>query len=150
MSSSFAGASYTSGEDVEDQLAAVDDPAADPLLQLADLRRGELVVKDHEAGAGLLDQLVDRLDLPAADEGCRVGWASAAAAVLADPAATLDDPADGGAARRRHQALQLIQAQIGRDLRVGGVEADEHGAIAVSGPVWGIEHSLSGREGQIS
>src|SRR6478672_2451679 len=61
------------GEDVEDQRGAVDDLDLDLVLEVAQLAGGELPVADHGVGAGGLDDLADRLDLAAADEGRRVG-----------------------------------------------------------------------------
>ena len=43
------------GEDVEDQLAAVEDLDAGRLFQVADLGRGEVVVEDDDVGVGGLD-----------------------------------------------------------------------------------------------
>src|SRR5262245_58382094 len=41
------------GEDVEDQLSAIDDLAADRLLDLAQLRGRQLVVEDEDVDVGL-------------------------------------------------------------------------------------------------
>ena len=56
-------------EDVEDQLAAIDDLALDGELQRADLGRCQLVVEDHEGRAGHLREVGELLDLSLAEIG---------------------------------------------------------------------------------
>jgi hypothetical protein len=61
------------GEDVEDQLRAIDDLAADHLLDFAQLRRRQLVVEDDDVDAGFLRGERQRLNLAGAEEGRRIG-----------------------------------------------------------------------------
>src|SRR6185436_2467129 len=55
-------------EDVEDQLRAIDDDAIEGGLEVAQLRRRELVVEDDEVGARLGARGGERLHLPAAEK----------------------------------------------------------------------------------
>ena len=57
-------------EDVEDQLRAIDHLAIEPLVELAQLRRRQLVVEDDEVGVGFRGRARQHLDLAAAEE-CR-------------------------------------------------------------------------------
>ena len=68
----FAGARAL-GEDVQDERGAVDDLAAEPLLQRALLRGGELVVADHDAGAQLAAHGGNLFQLAFADPGAWIG-----------------------------------------------------------------------------
>ncbi len=61
------------GEDVEDELRAVDDLHADHLLQFAELRRRELVVDDDHVDARFGAGERQGLRFALADEGGRVG-----------------------------------------------------------------------------
>src|SRR5262249_21781975 len=61
-------AARAAGEDVENQAAAVDDRGAGDLLQVARLRRREVVVEDDERGAGGVDKGLELLGLPLAHE----------------------------------------------------------------------------------
>jgi hypothetical protein len=58
----FAGASPR-GEEVEDQLAAVDDFSLDDFFQTANLSRGQIVIEDHHVGLGVDGPLVKLLEL---------------------------------------------------------------------------------------
>ena len=57
------------GEDVEDDLGAVDHLDAELLLEVPRLRRAQVVVEDDEVGLVGLDQLLELLDLARADVG---------------------------------------------------------------------------------
>ena len=59
-------------EDVEDELAAVDDLHLQRAFEVALLRRRQRVVEDDDVGAALLHQRAHLLNLARADEGCRV------------------------------------------------------------------------------
>ena len=61
------------GEDVEDQRGAVDDLDLGALLQVAQLRRGQLTVTDDRVGAGGEHHRAKIVDLAAADVRGRVG-----------------------------------------------------------------------------
>ena len=94
------------GEDVEDQRFSVDDVALEELLQVALLRRGELVVEDHEVdvqGPGQRGQLAR---LPGADERGRV-----------DLTAAHQFPIDGLGAGGVGEQLELVEAALGLDRR---------------------------------
>src|SRR5690606_2098766 len=56
----LAGAG-AAGKDIEDELAAVEHPAAHDLLELANLRRAELVVEHNQVGLVAAHQLGDVL-----------------------------------------------------------------------------------------
>ncbi len=60
-------------EDVEDQLRAIDDLAIEPLVELAQLRRRQLVVEDDEVGVGFGRRVRQHFDFAAAEERGRVG-----------------------------------------------------------------------------
>ena len=67
------GALGVLGEDVEDQRGPVDDLDLDLVLEVAQLRRGQLAVADHRVGAGGDHDVAQLLDLAPADVGGRVG-----------------------------------------------------------------------------
>ena len=67
------------GEDVEDQLRAIDDARVERVLERALLRRVELVVDEEHLGARLLVRALQLLELPLAHVGARV-WAGRGAA----------------------------------------------------------------------
>ena len=56
-------------EDVEDELRAIDDLAPHRLLEVAQLRRAQLVVEDDDVGAELVARRGQRLHLAAAEKG---------------------------------------------------------------------------------
>ena len=66
------------GEDIEDELGAVDDADAQKVLEGASLGGGEVVVEDGQAGAGSLELLGDLDGFPAADVGGRMDVAETA------------------------------------------------------------------------
>ena len=68
----FAG-SRAPGEDVEDELRAIDDLAADLRFDLPQLRRRQLVVEDDEIGARFGARGGERLDLARAEKRRGVG-----------------------------------------------------------------------------
>ena len=61
------------GEDVEDELAAIDHAQLEFLFQVARLRGAERVVEDRQRGAALAREVAHLLDLAAPDKGARVG-----------------------------------------------------------------------------
>ena len=63
------------GEDVEDELRAIDDLATDLLFDLPELRRGQLAVENDDAGIGLRTRGGQRRDLslPEKRRGVRLG-----------------------------------------------------------------------------
>ena len=95
------GAAGVLGEDVEDHRGAVDGGAPEQLLQVAVLRRRQLVVEDDGVGVEAAAQLGDLLRLAAADEGGRVGRV-----------ATLHDAADDVGARAVDQLGQLVELLV--------------------------------------
>jgi len=72
----FASSSVA-GEDVEDELGAIDYRAGQPSFHVAGLGWGEVVVEEDEAGAGGGDGGDDFVELTSADEGGGIGSASA-------------------------------------------------------------------------
>ncbi len=90
------------GEDVEDQLRAVEGLDPDRLLDVPLLGRRQLLVDDEEVGVQLLRQGRDLLDLPASDERRRVA---------ARP--FLHDRSDHGRTRAAGEQLQLLQGLLG-------------------------------------
>ena len=90
------GAARVLGEDVEDQLRAVDDPRLEQVLEAALLRRVELVVDEQRLGAGLAVRVLQLLELALADVGARVRarrgcWTSSADGLDARRARELPD-----------------------------------------------------------
>ena len=92
------GADGVLGEDVEDQLRAVDDPRLERVLEGPLLWRAELVVDDQHFRCGVAIRLLELLDLSLADVRARVG----------EPP-VLDDPAHGLDLRRPCELLELGQ-----------------------------------------
>ncbi len=61
------------GEDVENQLGAIEDLQADRLLEIASLGRGEIVVEDDDVGFGGRGEALQLFDLATAEIGGHVG-----------------------------------------------------------------------------
>ena len=61
------------GEDVEDQRNAVDDVAAELLLQVALLCRRQLVVEDHDIGVECVGERAQLVDLSRSDVSGGIG-----------------------------------------------------------------------------
>jgi hypothetical protein len=68
----LAGAGVA-GEDVEDELGAVDDAAGELVLEIAKLGRGEVMIEEDEVGVGGCDDALDLFELTAAYEGRGIG-----------------------------------------------------------------------------
>jgi succinyl-diaminopimelate desuccinylase len=90
------GADSVLGEDVEDQLRAIDDPRLERVLERSLLRRAELVVDDQNFCLRLAIRLLELVELPFANVRARVGKPSA-----------LDDLADRLHAGRPRELLEL-------------------------------------------
>ena len=130
------------GEDVQDQLRAVQDldPLAalaagllvDDLFQAADLARGEVVVEDDDVGVLLLGQVGDLHRLAAADVGAGVGAVAA-----------LEDRADDRRPGRLGQRAQLAQrfARVGRRTRQD--HPHEHGPLLADRQFRSLQFSQS-------
>ena len=95
------GAPRVLGEDVEDELRPVDDARGQCVLEPPLLPRIELVVDDQRLGAGVLDELLELLELPFADVGAHVRGGPA-----------LDELADRLDASRAKQLAQLAELLI--------------------------------------
>ena len=93
------------GEDVEDQLRAVDHAGVERVLEEALLRRIELVVDDQALGFELLEPLLDLLELALADVGA-----------LRRAGAMLHRPADRDHSGRPRELLDLGEL-------LGGIDA---------------------------
>ena len=61
-----------SREDIENQLRAIDHLALEPFLELAQLRRVQFVVEDHDVDIRLVARRSQRGNLARANEGCGV------------------------------------------------------------------------------
>src|SRR5262249_19293873 len=96
------GADRVLGEDVEDQLGAVDDARAELVLQVSLLHRVELVVDEEALGVGVCEALLEFGDLPFPD----VGSLRRARAMLHDASDRLD-------AGRPRQLLDLGELLVG-------------------------------------
>ena len=102
-------------EDVEDQLRAIDDLAIEALVQLAQLRRRQLVVEDDEIGVGFRRGLRQHVDLAAAEEGRRIR-----------PGTILQHPQDDAGAGRLREAAQLFERMFRvHSSRAAGHQTDE-------------------------
>ncbi len=115
------------GEDVQDQRRPVHDLDLQPLLEVSQLARRQLVVKDHRPGTGAVHRLVDLLQLALADErgGVRV-------------LARLEDPRD----RVRPGAVGEGRELVEVGLLDPAADADEHGLLGDAGPPRGRERRL--------
>jgi len=98
------GAHRVLGEDVEDQLRAVDDAGLELILEQTLLRGRQLVVDDQDLRARVPVRLPELVELPFADVRARVGLG-----------AVLDEPGDGLDARRAAELLQLGELVVGVD-----------------------------------
>jgi len=111
------------GEDVEDQLAPVEDLRVEPLGERALLAGAEILVDENDRRPVLLRGRLELLDLSLPDVGRR--------ADLADVLVQGRDRLDASSAR---QSLELAQRFLGADRGavvacVSGVDADEDGAL---------------------
>jgi succinyl-diaminopimelate desuccinylase len=96
------GADGVLGEDVEDQLRAVDHPRLERVLERPLLRRAELVVDDEHLCLRVAVRLLQLVQLPLADIRARVGKPP----VLNDP----PDRLDAGGSRELLELGQLVGA----------------------------------------
>ena len=96
------GADRVLGEDVEDQLRAVDDARRERVLERALLGRVELVVDDQHVGAAVGVERLQLLELALADVGLLVG-----------PVALLDELVHRLDERRPRELAQLAQLVLG-------------------------------------
>ena len=105
----------TPREDVENQLRAIDDLAIEALVQLAQLRRRQLVVEDDEIGVGFRRRVRQHVDLAAAEE-CRG----------IRPRAILQHAQDDARAGRFGEAAKLFEGMFRVDPpRAAGDQTDE-------------------------
>ena len=106
----FAGAGMA-GEDVEDELRAVDDAAGEFCFKVAQLRRGEIVVEEDEVRIGGGDDAFDLFELTASDKCCRIGsWTA-----LNQGCGNLGT---GGAGELFELAERCVEVQVGRSARL--------------------------------
>jgi hypothetical protein len=105
-------------EDVQDQLAAVDDLALRLLLERPDLRRRQVVVEDDQRRLGQLDEVGELDDLSAADVGLPARL---------DP--LLDELADHLGAGGLRQRPKLPEGIVGVDVVSGQPHADQDGPL---------------------
>ena len=102
-------------ENIENQRAPVQNRRACNALKRLDLRRREIVVKNHKLRARFLDQIADLLCLALTDEAVRIRrWAR------------LQDRSDALAARRLQKCLQFLERRFARcffSCKAGGVQS---------------------------
>ncbi len=115
------GADGVLGEDVEDQLRAVDDPRLERVLERSLLRRAELVVDDEHLGARISVRLLQLLELPLAHVGAGVGQPP-----------VLDYPCDRVDARRPRELLQF--GELVYAVGSGREHGDEEPALGLGRP----------------
>jgi hypothetical protein len=108
------------GEDVEDQLASIDDPQLERFFQIALLRRGEIFVDDDQIGAILAQAFLNLVDLATTDQGCRRN--------VSHLLRELDENRGAGGFR---EALQLLKAFVESQPMIARREFDpyEDGAL---------------------
>ena len=118
-------------EDVEDELRAIDDLAADRLFDVPQLRRRQLVVEDDDVDVGLGARGGERLDLaarretstdPASGRSCSTRSTTSAPAASARPASSSSDRS--ASSRRARPAISPTSAARSRPLlrRFGRLE----------------------------
>jgi len=112
------------GEDVEDQLAAVEHFHAKKLFEIAGLRRKQIVVEDDDVGIGGLGEFLQFLDLTAADVRGQLN-------VLP----LLREFGDDGGSRRGGEAADFIARIVGGPGFVRERDADENGLLAADGEI---------------
>ena len=111
--------SAASREDIENQLRAVHHAASENLLQVAALRRRQLVVEDDDVDVRFGERAGEFFGLAAADERRRIG-----------PRTLLHRAQHGLGARGLGQAGELFENQFGiGSARRGRDEADECGTL---------------------
>ena len=116
------GGAGAGGEDVEDQLAAVEDLDLGRFFQVADLRRRQVVVEEDDVGVGGRGLLLEFLDLALADVAGGVD--------LHAPLAEAADDEGAGGGRPGRAALRAGRRRA-RALRQ--FHADEEGAFEMDG-----------------
>ncbi len=127
------GGARPGGEDVEDQLTAVEHLDFGGLLQVADLRRRQVVVEDNDVGVGGRGLLLEFHELALADVAGGV-----------DLQAALAKAADDEGAGRGRQAAQLFEGVVAEPGALRQLDADEEGAFEVDG-----EFVAGGVEGHV-
>jgi hypothetical protein len=116
-------AARTLRKDVEDELAPIDYPQVEFVLEIAGLSRTERIVEDRQGCTALARQRARLGRLAASDEGARID--------LLQP---LADGARDGCAGALRQRLQLLERVIGMDsVCVVEFDADQDDALAIIG-----------------
>ncbi len=122
------------GEDIEDQFRSVDDLAADGLLEVPYLGRGEVVVEDDDRRAERLLHRLDLINLALADVGSCI-----------EALAVLDHLPDDGGTGRFGQGAQFSEGIARIEARLGQVAGDEDGLFGkgagLAGFVCGVTHT---------
>ncbi len=109
------------GENIEDELGAVDDPEFEFVLQIACLRRRQAVVENDQGGAARVRQLAHLGHFAAADKGARVNFLEG-----------LEDFARDFGARALRQRAKLNERILrGAAVGVAHRHAHQDGAFAV-------------------
>jgi len=112
------------GEDIEYELAAVDDLAVGDVFDLADLSGRQIVVEDDNVGVALVDGCGDLLGLASADVACRM-----------DLGAPLDELADDAGSGGLGQGGQLGEGVGMVGVVVGQQQGHQEGAFPADGQV---------------
>jgi hypothetical protein len=106
-------------EDIENQLAPIDDANLELAFEIARLRGGQRVVENSERRALCLRELADLRGLALADEGARVGGFEALA----------NDTGDFGAGALS-ECFELVEGFVGADSLLGTeFDSDQDGAL---------------------
>ncbi len=108
------------GENIEDQLAAIDDAHFERRFQIALLRRRQVFVDDDEVGVAFLQGLLNFVDLAAADQSRRRDVFHLLAVLF-----------DHGGAGGFRQSFEFLQVEVERRCMVARRQryAYEHGAF---------------------
>jgi hypothetical protein len=110
------------GEDVEDQLAAVEDFAVADFFEIAELVGGHVVIEDHDIGFVGFDALGDFLGLAVTDVGAGIDG-------VAGLGEGIDDESAGGFGEGGEFAEGVARIVGG----IGEEDADEDGAFGADG-----------------
>jgi len=121
------GGAGAGGEDIEDELGAVDDLDAGELLEGADLSGGEVAVGDDDVGIEGGDEVVELAGL----SGTEIEGGVGSGATLEESS---DDVRSGGAG----EAVELFEGLF-LEVAAGEAESDEDSALSPDGSVLCVE-----------
>ena len=113
----------TPGENVEDELRAIDDLAIERRLQVPQLCRTQLVVEDDDVGAEFVARRGERRDLATAEERRGIGLRP-----------VLQNSQHDRCTSCCRESSELVQRMFGIDLTRRVEEADQSGALMPAPP----------------